>query len=166
MIKVNGNYIRKEYDEMGNVEITFSFQRFYDKKKVDELKEGLYSLEIKRPKSKRSLNQNAYMWAIIHEIAQELQQDDMEIYISALEQANAKYEYVMGLETIENELKKSFRAVKVVRPEIYKGKKMIVYKCFEGSSKFNTQECNKLIDVLLSWCSELDIKMETDIYEV
>ena len=67
---------------------------------------------------------------------------------------------------IENELKKSFRAVKVVRPEIYKGKKMIVYKCFEGSSKFNTQECNKLIDVLLSWCSELDIKMESDIYEV
>ena len=84
MIKVNGNYIRKEYDEMGNVEITFSFQHFYDKKKVDELKEGLYSLEIKRPKSKRSLNQNAYMWAIIHEIAQELQQDDMEIYISAI----------------------------------------------------------------------------------
>ena len=37
MIKVNGNYIRKEYDEMGNVEITFSFQHCYDKKKVDEL---------------------------------------------------------------------------------------------------------------------------------
>lgn len=165
MIKINGNYIKKEYDEIGNVEITFSFQHFYDKKKADELKEGIYCLEIKKPKSKRSLNQNAYMWAIIHEIAQELQQDDMEIYISALEQANAKYEYVMGLETIENELKKSFRAVKVIRPEIYKGKKMIVYKCFEGSSKFNTQECNKLIDVLLSWCSELDIKMETDIYE-
>ena len=82
MIKINGNYIKKEYDEMGNVEITFSFQHFYDKKKADELKEGLYCLEIKKPKSKRSLNQNAYMWAIIHEIAQELQQDDMEIYIS------------------------------------------------------------------------------------
>ena len=122
-----------------------------------------YQLEIKELKSTRTVQQNRYMWALIHEIAKEQDMDDMEVYIQALEEANAKYEYIMAPEEAEENLKKGFRAVKVVRPEIHNNKKFYVYKCFVGSSKFNTQEMTRLIDVIVSWCHELNIP--TDIYE-
>ena len=122
-----------------------------------------YQLEIKELKSTRTIQQNKYMWALIHEISKEQGMDDMEVYIQALEEANAKYEYIMAPEEAEENLKKGFRAVKVVRPEIHNNKRFYVYKCFVGSSKFNTQEMTRLIDVIASWCHELNIP--TDIYE-
>ena len=76
--------------------------------------EKIYSMEIKEPKSKRTLQQNKYMWALIREIAKKQYQDEMEIYISALEEANAKYTYIMGLEDIQDELKKNFTGEDVI----------------------------------------------------
>lgn len=128
---------------------------------VDTSKE--YSLEIKELKSKRSVEQNRLMWKLIHEIAKEQSMDEMEVYIQALEECNAKYEYVLAQGEAEDKLKKGFRAVKVVRPENFKGKQFYVYKCFLGSSKFNVSEMKKLLDVITSWCFELNIP--TDAFE-
>ena len=122
-----------------------------------------YQLEIKELKLTRTIQQNRYMWALIHEISKEQGMDDMEVYIQALEECNAKYEYVLATEETEPNLKKSFRAVKVVRPQNYNGREMYVYKCFLGSSKFNISEMKQLLDVIISWCHELNIS--TDIYE-
>lgn len=122
-----------------------------------------YQLEIKELKSTRTLQQNRYMWSLIHEISKQQEMDDMEVYIQALEEANAKYEYIMAPEEAEENLKKGFRAVKITRPEIHNGKKFYIYKCFLGSSKFNVTEMKQLIDVIVGWCYEL--KIPTDIYE-
>lgn len=122
-----------------------------------------YQLEIKELKSTRTIQQNRYMWSLIHEISKQQEMEDMEVYIQALEEANAKYEYIMAPEEAEENLKKGFRAVKVTRPEIHNGKKFYIYKCFLGSSKFNVTEMKQLIDVIVGWCYEL--KIPTDVYE-
>lgn len=122
---------------------------------LDSTKE--YLIEIKDPKDKRTLRQNRHMWALISQIAKKQHQEDMEIYCQVLEEANAKYEYVLGLESIEDELRKNFRAVKVARPEYYKGKKMLVYKCFVGSSKMNKKEMAELLEIVKRWATELNI---------
>lgn len=122
-----------------------------------------YQLEIKELKSTRTIQQNRYMWSLIHEISKVQGMEDMEVYIQALEEANAKYEYIMAPEEAEENLKKGFRAVKVTRPEIHTGKKFYIYKCFVGSSKFNVTEMKQLIDVIVGWCYEL--KIPTDVYE-
>ena len=93
-------------------------------------------------------------------ISNKLNQDEMEIYILLLEDTNAKYEYIMGIEAIEDELKRTFRAVKVVRPEYHNGKKFIIYKVFYGSSKMNVEEMNALIEKAMLWCNELDIPID------
>ena len=49
----------------------------------------LYVVEIKEPKSKRSLEQNKMLWQLIHAIAKETHQDDMEVYCACLERADA-----------------------------------------------------------------------------
>lgn len=116
-----------------------------------------YIVELHEPKSARSLEQNRLLWHFIGEIAKQQQCDDMEIYINALEDANAKYEYILGMPTIEKELKKNFRAVKIVRPQDYQGKKMYVYKCFIGSSKFNTEEMTQLIEIVMKYAEDIGI---------
>ena len=123
----------------------------------------IYEVEIKDLNRSRTLKQNAKMWKLIKLIAEVQLEDEMKVYIDALENANAKYEYLLGLESTENELRKHFRAVKVVRPEIHNGKKFIVYKCFVGSSKLNTKEMNSLIEILENWCSFLGIQIDDEI---
>lgn len=47
--------------------------------------------EITRIKDKKTLQQNRYMWELIHQIAKKQKQDEMEVYCQALQEANAKY---------------------------------------------------------------------------
>lgn len=122
-----------------------------------------YTIEIKELKSTRTIQQNKFMWALIHDIAKVQEMDEMKVYIQALEECNAKYEYILATEETESNLKKSFRAVKVVRPQNYNGREMYVYKCFLGSSKFNISEMKQLLDVIIGWCYELNIP--TNYYE-
>ena len=133
---------------------------------IDLMSKGIFSqdrfykIEIHEAKNKRSIQQNRYMWKLIREISKKQECDEMEIYINALEDANAKYDYVLGTPSIEEELKKNFRAVKIVRPQEYRGKTMYVYKCFIGSSKFNTDEMHKLIEIISSYADSLGIPTE------
>ncbi len=125
-----------------------------------------YIVELKEYKSKRTLQQNKYMWSLIHKIAshESMQMNEIEIYTSALEEANAKYIYLLGVSEAENELRKNFRAVKVVRPTYENGKEFIVYKCFVGSSKLDTKEMKKLLDIIIAWAEELGIETNEEYY--
>lgn len=125
-----------------------------------------YTLELKEVRSKRTLQQNKYMWALIHKIAnhESMQMNEVEIYTSALEEANAKYIYLLGVSEAEGELRKNFRAVKVVRPTYENGKEYIVYKCFVGSSKLDTKEMKKLLDIIIAWAEELGIETNEEYY--
>lgn len=125
-----------------------------------------YVLELKEIRSKRTLQQNKYMLALIHKIADHDTQNmsEIEIYSLALEQANAKYIYLLGISEAEDELRKNFRAVRVVRPTYENGKEYIVYKCFVGSSKLNTKEMKKLLDIIIAWANELGIETNEKYY--
>lgn len=150
----------------GDKQIVFTVDNYVDKALIDSLKSDLsYSIEVKEIKSKRSLQQNAYLWALIHEINLTLNDrpiDDMDIYIMLLEKANVKFEYIACTKEAEQGLKKAFRAVKQVKETAFKdkqGKSLIMYKCFLGSSKMDVKEFNMLIDTALDVANELDINL-------
>ena len=124
-----------------------------------------YLIEIKEPKSKRSLEQNKLLWMLIHKIAKETYQDDMEVYCTALERADAKSDYVITAIDMEDALRKSFRGVKFVRMQEVNGKECYVYKVFIGSSKMNTKEMNELLEIVFQICGELGIATMEDLYE-
>ena len=127
-----------------------------------------YCMEIKEVRSHRTLQQNKYMWALIHEIAhhESMNQSEVEVYTLALEEANAKYIYLLGTPEVEDELKKNFRAVRVVRPTIENGKEFIVYKCFIGTSKMDTKEMTKVVDIIIAWAEELGIETDEKYYSI
>ncbi len=119
--------------------------------------EKYYVCEIKEPKSKRSLEQNKLLWKLIHNIAKETHHDDIEIYCTVLERADAKSEYVITATDMEEELRKSFRGVRFVRMQEVNGKECYVYKVYVGSSKMNTKEMSELLEIVIQLCSELGI---------
>lgn len=105
-----------------------------------------YVTEFKPYKKNRSLEQNAMMWSIIHQIASDTGNDPMDIYIAGLKKVKAKYDFVLAVPEAEKELKNAFRAVKALENRDYNGKKMTVFMCFYGSSTFDTSEMTKLVD--------------------
>ena len=117
----------------------------------------LYLVEIKEPKSKRSLEQNRMLWQLIHAIAKQTNQDDMEVYCTLLERADALSDYVITATLTEEELRKHFRGVRFMRTTEVKGNEFNVYKVYLGSSKMNTKEMTELLDITLQLCGELDI---------
>lgn len=125
-----------------------------------------YVMELREVRNQRTLQQNKYMWALIHSIAhhESMNQDEVEVYTLALEEADAKYIYLLGTPEAEDELKKNFRAVRVVRPTVENGKEFIVYKCFVGSSKMDTKEMKKVLDIIIAWADELGIETNEKYY--
>ena len=114
-----------------------------------------YLVEIKEPKSHRSLAQNRLLWTLIHLIAKETYQDDNEIYCAMLERADALSDYIITAYDMEDYLRKSFRGVRFIRKQEVNGKECNIYKVYIGSSKMNTKEMTELIDTALQICSEL-----------
>jgi hypothetical protein len=115
----------------------------------------VYLCEVKEPRSQRSIQQNKMLWQLIHLIAKETYQDDMEIYCSLLERADALSDYIITAYDMEDYLRKSFRGVRFIRKREVNGKECNIYKVYIGSSKMNTKEMTELIDTALQVCSEL-----------
>ena len=124
-----------------------------------------YICEIKEPKSKRSLEQNKLLWKLIHRLAKETYQDDMEVYCAVLERADALSDYVITAMDMQDTLRKSFRGVRFIRMQEVNGKSCYVYKVYLGSSKMNTSEMNELIEITMQVCSELGIDTREEWYE-
>ena len=125
----------------------------------------VYICEIKEYKSKRSLEQNKLLWKLIHRIAKETYQNDMDVYCTALERADALSDYVITATDMGDALRKTFRGVKFVRKQEVNGKECFVWKVYLGSSKMNTAEMNELIEIAMQICGELGIDTREEWYE-
>ncbi len=113
--------------------------------------------EIKEKKTSRSLQQNKMLWKLIHLIAKKQGQDDMEVYCTLLERADALSDYIITATEMEDALRKTFRGVKFIRKQIVNDKECNIYKVYLGSSKMNTKEMTELLDITIQLCSELRI---------
>lgn len=89
-----------------NAIVSFSIPHF-QAKWLDELDYDTYKIEIKKVKSKKSLQQNNFAWALMSEIAKtlDLYPDAEAVYLSIVKMAKIKTEYIMALdEEKRNEL--------------------------------------------------------------
>ena len=162
-MKIIGNFKDLLQDNTGNDIVSFLVSNFSHKTQLSTLeKDKTYSIEIKEVKSKRSIEQNRYMWALLHEIDVamngERSNDEWSVYIQCLERAGAKFDYIGCLPEAEQALKENFRAVKFIKKIDLNGKDGNMYKVFIGSSKMNVQEMKMLIDTVLDVASECGIE--------
>lgn len=162
--KVLGELIRLNTDELGDLEVTFKINNWRYINWIKSLEKKLYSITIEESRSQRSLEQNKYMWALIHEISQDdnsQSSDDWDIYCYLLQRAKAKCTYISVLEEAVEDVKKEVRALQVLKYHTNeKGKKFADCRIFLGSSKMNTKEMNTLIDCTLEYAERLGIDTE------
>lgn len=119
--------------------------------------EKIYKVEVKLFKDKKTLKQNNYMWELINQIARKQYMDEMDIYCQVLQEANVKYIWLKGFPETKEELLKSFRAVQITRYEDDNNKKLAIFKCYLGTSKFDKGEMVELLNIVISWAEELGI---------
>ena len=122
-------------------------------------------IEVKPYKSKRSTEQNRLMWEMLDMLSEKAnnKRDSeavWETYIIMLERFGAKYEYLMALPEAEKMLQEQFRASVKIEEREYNGKVMNIYKCYYGSSKFNTKEMTEFINSIQDELKELGINYE------
>lgn len=169
-MNIYGDYVRRTTDENGDTEITFKIHNYRDKESAKELeKETIYKIGLTPAKAKRTLEQNALMWELIHEIniarGTERANDDWDIYIEALIRAGAKSEYIASLPEAEGLLRKQFRAIKKMNSFEHNGKTFNSYRVFIGSSQMDTKEMGKLLETVLDMASEVGVEPRTGLFE-
>lgn len=159
--KIVGELARRSTNEDGSLEITFKIDSWNYKHYARDLEKKEYSIELSEVKSKRTIQQNKYFWKLVHEIASNenaSRHDDWEMYCYLLGQAKAKYTYVSVIELGLEALKREVRALEVLSYETREnGTKWANCRVFIGSSKMDTKEMGRLIDVTLAYAEELGI---------
>lgn len=150
-MKLNAVFERFGYDANGEIEITFKTSRLYETTAKSLENGSNYVLELNQRKANRSLEQNALLWAIIHDIAEHRNgrantDNEWQVYIEALQKAGAKYEIITCIPEAEELLKKASRAIVKVGSTEKNGKTFNAYKVFYGSSTMNKAEMAKLLD--------------------
>lgn len=122
-----------------------------------------YEVDIKEYKSKRTLQQNSYLWALITEITKAqnggiANQDSITAtYCNLLEKANAKFEFILCPPGAINEFKKRFRAIRINGTVIIKNVEYTQLQVLYGSSTMNTKEMSNLIDVTLDYAYKVGV---------
>ena len=122
-----------------------------------------YEVDIKEYKSKRSLEQNRYLWLLITEIVKKenggiANRDNITAtYYNLLEKANAKFEFILCSPDAIKEFKKRFRAIRINGTYTIENVEYMQLQVFYGSSTMNTKEMSQLIDTTLDYAYEVGI---------
>lgn len=110
--------------------------------------------EIKVFHHKRSLNANAYAWALIGKIADVLRTSKDEVYTTMLKRYGQS-EVISVLSNVN--IDKYFKYYEVFGHSKLNNKDFTHYKIFKGSSEFSSKEMAVLIDGIISEAKELNI---------
>lgn len=132
-----------------------------DKKQIQEfvssLTDKLYTCAIKQHRKKRSLDANAYAWAMITKIADAMRASKEEVYLTMLKRYGQS-SVVSVIEEAADIFKRSVKYWEDFGEADLNGKHFIHIKVFMGSSEFDTKQMAILIDGIVSECKELNIE--------
>lgn len=143
--------------------VSFSIPN-YMARYLDELTDEEYKLEITKVKSKRSLQQNKFMWEVIGKIATVQGMDPDDVYCQLVKMARIRTEIIQTLPEAREALLRAFRQVIERDSRVNeKGVQTKIYECYYGSSTFTQEEMSVFIDRLLSYAAESGI--DTKEYE-
>jgi len=160
-MKVIGNSVEILTTLDKHSKMSFTISNWQHQRYIRDLSNDIdYSITITKVKSKRSIQQNKLLWELLHKLEIATRELAIDWYIKALVDTGAVTDYVWGTNETEDILKKSFRAVQKVKPHKIKNAEGWLYRVIVGSSKFNVTEMNELIDTVMRYCNEHNIKEE------
>ena len=114
--------------------------------------------DIKEHKEKRSLDQNAYCWKLINEIANRVRKSKEEVYFDMLKSYGQMSEISM-LSSINPD--GYFKYYDTVSKRIFNNNEFTIYRIYKGSSEYDTREMSIFIDGVVQEAQQLGIQTLT-----
>lgn len=114
--------------------------------------------EVKEYKQKRSLDANAYYWALLNKIAGVLGESKEKLHLKMLKEYGEVYSVLLPKEHDITGLIKYYEIESCIEKN---GHKFISYKAYLPSSEMNTKQMARLIDGVVSEAKELGIETLT-----
>lgn len=112
------------------------------------------TFEVKPYRQKRSLNANAYAWVLINEMANRLRTSKDEVYQEMLKRyGQSKVISVLS----EIDISRFVKYYEEIGKGHVEGKEFTHYRCFIGSSEYDSREMAILIDGIVDEAKELGI---------
>lgn len=132
---------------------------------MNELKDiDMLEVTIKKHKESRSVRQNNMLWAILEKISLEVnysrrEEDVQSVYKDVLARANVKHIILDTVRDAKSILEQNFRRVEELPHSAYvkDGVMRAVFKCYIGSSQFDTKEMAELIDTALDYAHDVGV---------
>lgn len=110
--------------------------------------------EVKPYRQKRSLNANAYAWVLINEMANRLRTSKDEVYQEMLKRyGQSKVISVLS----EIDISRFVKYYEEIGKGHVEGKEFTHYRCYIGSSEYDSREMAILIDGIVDEAQELGI---------
>ena len=157
--KTQANILSLEVDKSSNVAI---------RQILNELNENdIYYAEISKPKRKRTLDQNAYMWVLLDRIAQATQQTKELVYKSFIKRVGV-FDTLCIQDIALDRFIKSWECKGigwVCETDTSKIDKCTNVICYYGTSAYTTSEMKRLLDEVITECNELNISTYVDGYK-
>ena len=154
---VLANYIGAQRTLDGDLTVTFAIDAEEDEvAKLDEIKDKLMVLDVKKYSEKRSLNANKYFWQLCDKIAEKLNSDKISIYLMQLKHDGVFVDLEVRNEALD-EIRKQFRYVE----EYDDGLDYTFARCYIGSSHYSTAQMSRLINGTVEEAKQLGIETLT-----
>lgn len=154
--------VRRSQDRDGNLTITLELSKadwWKARRFLEEMAAQPRPLEVtfREPKSKRTLDQNAYFWALVGEIARVLNADNYSVYLALLESYTTPIWLVMPVAAREQLLKEPFRVINI---QAEQEDDTATALCWYSSKYLDTAEFSRLLDATLEEARQVGIDPE------
>lgn len=123
-------------------------------------KDTVYDVKIDKHREKRSLNANAYLWKLVTEIGNILNKSKEEVYLQMLKDYGQSMLIPVPRGTIPSRITKYYE---FECSSQLNGKDADWYKCYIGSSEYDTKEMSILLNGAVEEAKNLGIKTKDDI---
>lgn len=114
-------------------------------------------ITVREAKKHRSLDQNAYFWALVGEIATKIGASNYEVYLAVLESYTKPERMVIRKAARDMLLKEPFRIIKFEQ-DVEGG--MAAAQCWVSSKYLDTKEFSHLLDMTLEEAKQVGIDPE------
>lgn len=121
-----------------------------------------YTITVKERKRKRSLNANNYAWKLINDLAIKLNKKPVEVYRNYIDDIGDNYERmrVIGKDAVDT-LTNFWSAQGlgwITKVDLTNFENLYDVYLYYGSSRFNTQQMNRLISFIVQDCLAFGVK--------
>ena len=164
MIELIVNKPTVTYNLDNSANVTFSINK-NNLVAIDSIKTDKLTLVIKEHRPKRSLSQNAYMWVLLNQLAEKLNDKAENIYRHFIEDYGVR-DYILVQDRAVEELQTRWekKGIGWFTQILRKGKidgttTVIVYY---GSSSYNSKEMTRVVNAVIEECENNDIPTMTE----